>query len=232
MKNTFLGALAVFSGLTGQATAQSADTDWSGFYGGVNLAYNYGAVDWIDQNGGWFSFIPGTAFSQDYDGVSGGIQLGHNWQSGSMVYGVELGVNSLGLEETVTSPRFPGSDTWSTSIDNMAALMGRLGQANGNWLTYLEAGLAAGQVGLENVGRVFCAPLNCVFSGDELMIGAAIGIGFDYRVSARSSVGISLRHLDLGTATFSGTTINNGTAESYSVSGVADIVSLRWNMHF
>jgi outer membrane immunogenic protein len=209
--------------------------DWSGYYGGLNLSYGSGTVDWVDNNGGWFTFAVGAAYEQELQGTGGGFQLGRNWQSGNTVYGVELGYAHLGLEETATSPFFPASDTLSTSIDSVATLMGRVGFASGNWLPFIEVGLAAGQVGIENVDSVnfpCSAGSPCVFSADDWMTGFAVGLGVDYRISDNSSIGLSYRHVDLGDQTFNGTTSGILTAESYTTSATVDIVSLRWNYHF
>jgi outer membrane immunogenic protein len=70
-------ALTVAAGLTAGVSAASADgppsfgapwNTWSGLYGGVHV----GSADT-----GWD------------DGIIGGVQIGKNWQSGKIVYGIE-----------------------------------------------------------------------------------------------------------------------------------------------
>ena len=63
---------------------------WSGLYGGVHLGYADADFD---------------------DGVVGGVQLGYNWQSGAIVYGVEGDI----------------SLTSADSVDWLASARGRLG---------------------------------------------------------------------------------------------------------
>jgi hypothetical protein len=95
--------LTVLAGLGLSATAALADgmpgagpiypelpSIWSGLYGGVHLGY---------------------ANADHDDGVVGGVQLGYNWQSSAIVYGVEGDV----------------SLTSADSIDWLASARGRLG---------------------------------------------------------------------------------------------------------
>jgi outer membrane immunogenic protein len=96
-------ALAVAAGLTMGATGAAADgpgknagwpdtpwRSWSGMYGGVHV----GSIEaWWD------------------DGLVGGVQLGKNWQTGNIVYGIEGDLSLSGAD----------------SIDWTGSLRGRLG---------------------------------------------------------------------------------------------------------
>jgi outer membrane immunogenic protein len=94
-------ALAVVTGLAAGAPIAAADgpgkgfldtpwRSWSGLYGGVNV----GSIDaWWD------------------DGFIGGVQLGKNWQSGKIVYGIEGDLSLSGAD----------------SVDWVGTIRGRLG---------------------------------------------------------------------------------------------------------
>ncbi|MFZ1105729.1 MAG: outer membrane beta-barrel protein [Hyphomicrobiaceae bacterium] len=97
-------ALALAAGMTAGASMAAADgppgrdagwpnapwASWQGLYGGVHV----GSIDaWWD------------------DGFVGGVQLGRNWQSGAMVYGIEGDLSLSGAD----------------SIDWVGTVRGRLG---------------------------------------------------------------------------------------------------------
>jgi outer membrane immunogenic protein len=96
-------AFAVSAGVAAGASVAAADgpgkspdrlyvpTAWQGLYGGVHLGH--GEVGNFD------------------DGVLGGLQIGRNWQSGAVVYGIEGDVSFSGMEH----------------VDWMATVRGRLG---------------------------------------------------------------------------------------------------------
>lgn len=95
---------------------------WQGLYGGVNVGW------------GW---------SGDASGGVGGGQIGYNWQSNRLVYGVEADISAadIGTSETLA---VPGAvlDA-SASIDWIATVRGRLGVlVQPNLLVYGTAGLA------------------------------------------------------------------------------------------
>jgi outer membrane immunogenic protein len=110
-----LRALVVSAGLAGGATLAAADGPgggfpnipwtWTGFYAGVHV----GSADT-----GWD------------DGLIGGVQVGRNWQSGKIIYGLEGDVSL--------------SDT--DFIDWFATVRGRVGYLiSPNILAYGTAGL-------------------------------------------------------------------------------------------
>jgi outer membrane immunogenic protein len=112
-------ALTVSAVVVGGATLAAADGPgpgkraefpnvpwaWQGLYGGIHV---------------------GSADSWHDEGLVGGVQLGRNWQSGNIVYGIEGDVS------------FSGND----DIDWMATVRGRVGYLiSPNILVYGTAGL-------------------------------------------------------------------------------------------
>lgn len=88
---SFTSTAAVADGMLGAAPVyQELPPIWSGLYGGVHLGYADADYD---------------------DGVIGGVQLGYNWQSSAIVYGVESDI----------------SLTSADSVDWLASARGRLG---------------------------------------------------------------------------------------------------------
>jgi outer membrane immunogenic protein len=105
------------------APAAGAYYNWAGFYGGVNLGYQWGSVS-------------GTGTHPS--GLEGGLQGGYNWQSGQFVFGGETDINVTGADDTFAPYKF-SNPWWGT-------LRGRAGMAMNNILFYATGGLAYGSV--------------------------------------------------------------------------------------
>jgi outer membrane immunogenic protein len=146
-----------------------APSHWTGFYIGGNI----GAA-WSDSNvgntvctndptcyfGGTFPLnlapygsnvnAAGSGHLSDEAFIGGG-QIGYNWQTGLLVFGVEgdfdaMNTHAARTVDPLIGPSFPGyglnlSDTVSSNY--LATIRGRLGYAwGGNLLTYFTGGVA------------------------------------------------------------------------------------------
>jgi len=100
--------------------------NWTGFYAGLNLGYEWGKV---------------TDSSIDPSGVAGGGQIGYNWESGQFVFGVETDIQASAADDTFAPYKF--SNPW------FGTLRGRAGFAINNILLYGTAGLAYGDLKAE-----------------------------------------------------------------------------------
>jgi outer membrane immunogenic protein len=95
--------------------------NWTGFYAGLNLGYQWGSV---------------TNTGLSPSGIAGGIQAGYNWQSGSLVFGGETDLQLSGATDNVGAFKF--SNPW------FGTLRARGGYAISNILFYATGGLAYG----------------------------------------------------------------------------------------
>jgi outer membrane immunogenic protein len=169
MKRT-IAAIAVISALTG-TSALAADMafkappppapawSWTGFYAGVNLGGAWGTSK--------YTFLPGPAWSAggspsgaqlatdgaaslNMSSVSGGGQIGYNWQVNNIVFGPEADIQYTGLRRTRVFTQLgplptivtPYTFTESSRSDWMATVRGRLGVAAGRVLFYCTGGVA------------------------------------------------------------------------------------------
>lgn len=98
MNHTKLGLLVGTALTFGVGNANAAPYNWTGFYIGGNAGYSWGEADTdvaispiVGLAGSTSNVFPGDMFSQIVKpkGFIGGVQLGHNWQVGSWVYGWE-----------------------------------------------------------------------------------------------------------------------------------------------
>jgi opacity protein-like surface antigen len=163
--------------------------------------------------------IDGAPDRQATDGYAFGAQLGHRWQSGSLVVGAEL---------EATFPQVPDHDTRFPAIplpvpvfqlDQRVSgrVKGQVGFASGNVLGYATAGLDATQLRLETAQ--FICGATCSFTGQPVaerrnFVGYVIGLGAAVRLGERHSLGIEATRSDYG-RTFSG--LNNYDVTSHAV---------------
>lgn len=126
MKSLIIGA---FLGTTAISSAFAADMpvkarplapavyDWSGAYIGANVGVAWDrmrALDVTQPSGGFFTdLVPAGTEGFDFNkaGIAGGAQLGAQKQWGRFVLGLEATYTAADLEQTITSPYFPASDT-------------------------------------------------------------------------------------------------------------------------
>ena len=168
--------------------------DWTGGYVGLSFGAATGNAD-----------VPTTSFDYD-DGTSLGIFGGYNVQSGSLVYGGELGYSS------VSDVVYAGAGTGNEStFDSMLDLRGRLGYATGNALLYGALGYAWGDA--------------TIAGSDVSADGWTFGLGVDYLVSDAVFVGLdwTSRNLD-GTY--------EGAAETFDFDTSLNTLGLRVGMKF
>jgi high affinity Mn2+ porin len=136
--------------LAGMATADAADRSavlpalpsfvpdyaWTGWYGGVHLAYARGNAR---------TDLATPAADAPFGSLYGGVQLGYNYLLPSHVL--------LGVETDISFPNYIGADdvAWSgvsangnvtEQIDYIGGVRGRIGYAPSGWLVYATAGFA------------------------------------------------------------------------------------------
>jgi len=140
---------AAFFLVPGAALAQSS-YDWSGFYTGITVGqmFDTGEFD--------FSYDPGpeAEFESDPDSLTLseqalaiGLNVGHNWQSGSLVYGVELDAFATSLNAAgQVGNEDDGEVSAETSLHALLTARARVGVAVDRMLFYGTGGLAVGRV--------------------------------------------------------------------------------------
>ncbi|MGB9041175.1 MAG: outer membrane protein [Pseudolabrys sp.] len=97
--------------------------NWTGFYAGLNLGYEWGKV---------------TNSSINPSSIAGGGQIGYNWQIGQFVFGAEADIQASAADDTFAPYKF--SNPWFGTV------RGRAGYAINNVLLYGTLGLAYGNL--------------------------------------------------------------------------------------
>ncbi len=120
----------------------------------------------------------------------GGVHVGHNWQSGGRVFGLE------------------GDVSFADGLDYLASLRARLGYARGSLLVYLTGGVAfagfdAQDVAITMEGMNQEKGKNGSFTlsdNDDRRIGFVVGAGAEYKLRPNMSIGVEGLYYDFADA--------------------------------
>ena len=135
----------------------------------------------------------------DGDGVVGGGQIGYNWQSGRIVYGVEADIAASSISDSVSfcSPLEPGLCSHArSSLDWLATVRGRVGYLfNPNILAYATAGVAIASWSADiGVSLPDGSGIGTRFDGTDTDF--VIGLGIEGRISEAMSARIEFLSSD------------------------------------
>lgn len=182
---------------------------------------------------GWAGFYfqdkspaaPGTAPWNALDSASRGFaspnlvtppineNFGYNFQSGNLVFGLEGSLAAANFDGKFTSPYLPGTAAWTPNMNWLGTVTGRVGYSFGQWLPYVKGGFAAADVGSPLQG----APTGGFSQGTEVG-GWTGGIGLEYQISPKLSLGLEYLYTDLsaGIGGAPGGAALTGSPEVYS----------------
>jgi outer membrane immunogenic protein len=194
-----------------KAPAIAPVSNWGGLYVGGNLGYGWG-----DGNTD-FSFLPNpvefginnASLSTRSTGVTGGAQLGYNWQIGSVVTGLEADIQGSGIKGSARAT--PTSALTSLPVPNnvlsseqrlawFGTVRGRVGvTVTPELLLYGTGGLA--------YGRVDASANSQFLDGDEAQapagvsktkVGWTAGAGAEWMFARNWSAKLEYLYIDLG----------------------------------
>jgi outer membrane immunogenic protein len=221
---------------------------WTGFYLGINAGYGFSADEQSVLNVETIQTAPifingaGLFGTLDPAGAFGGVQIGHNFQVGSWVWGIEADLQGgdISDESRGTVNNFlPGLNaTLDTKLQVgwFGTLRGRLGFAAGQTLIYGTGGFAYGSVKhsmrfVDNFG----------FTGQDTSsdarVGYTVGGGIEHAFSCCWSLKVEYQYINLGDEDYKAPllfTAGGGAATAFRENTVADIdfhtirVGLNW----
>jgi outer membrane immunogenic protein len=228
-------ATALVVGIIGHAAAADVAEEvvivdegfnWSGVYVGAHAGYGWGDVD-ASYDDPFDLFPPGQG-EADYtaDGGLLGVQAGYNWQVSSLVLGVEADVSYLNLDETVDAGFDEGTygvNTYSTEIDWLATVRGRVGYAMNRTLLFATAGAAFADVRHIYAQESFSYRAEV----DETAAGYVLGAGIEHAFTDNVSVQLQYQFVDFGDET-----IDYGDTTSTNFDIQLHLLKLGINYHF
>jgi outer membrane protein OmpA-like peptidoglycan-associated protein len=255
---TGAAAAAVLLAVMAPAGAQSPPmgyVNWGGPYVGLNVGGEWSklgsSVSVAPTPAGTLpgsAAIPGSSIS--FGGgaganVTGGGQVGYNWQFNNLVVGVEgdirgggpshsttLGALPAGTANFVTGDSFRASSSWNASV------RGRIGYAWDPVLIYATGGVAFADASIK-ANFVPTTAGGLAFPGSSgsassTLIGPTVGGGLEYAVTPNISVGGEYRYTDYGSKTYNlgqlaTVGVGPATAPTFATEPVSGKVSMRDN---
>jgi outer membrane immunogenic protein len=150
--------------------------DWSGFYIGGHIGY--GSAKFASE-------ISQPGEDKRAKGAVGGLQLGYNYQSGKIVWGVEADISGASLNTNISDNQF--------STDALGSIRGRLGLAFDRVLVYATGGWAYTH------GKVFSSANGTThYSKSKPVVGAGIEWAATNNLTYRIEVLDYLKSTDIG----------------------------------
>ena len=177
--------------------------NWTGFYAGLNLGGSWGS-----QDNALVSTAGATlASNSDHvDGIIGGGQIGYNWQTNQIVFGIEADFQGSGQKADgsfsfspvgffAAAPPTVTMD-YSDKLEWFGTVRGRLGYAFDRWLPYLTGGWAYGH-GVLN-GSTAVGATSFSFSADKDYSGWTVGGGLEWAFDNHWSARAEYLYIDFG----------------------------------
>ena len=190
------------------APSQQQDRDWTGFYLRTAPGAGSGSASWMNPETARGFASPGAVTQPVNE------NFGYNFQSGNFVFGLEGSLAAANFDGRFTSPVFPQTGNWSPNMSWLGTVTGRVGYSFGQWLPYVKAGFATAEVGSPMQGSGVGN-----FSQTSPERGWTAGVGLEYQLSPKWSLGLEYLYTDLGDSsapnTLGGAPIT-GSPEVYS----------------
>ncbi|KQY97928.1 hypothetical protein ASD45_18215 [Pseudolabrys sp. Root1462] len=174
---------------------------WSGFYLGGNVGGGWAkASSEFSTTGPVF----GTA-NNPMSGVTGGVTLGYNWQSGPFVFGGETdfqysGINgSLSTSCPAATCLVPVSASYDQKVHWFGTVRGRAGYAQDGWLIYATGGYAYAR--LETTATASAGGASASLSQNDNRNGWTVGGGIEVALTSHWSAKAEYLYMNFGSHT-------------------------------
>lgn len=205
---------------------------WAGTYFGANVGYGWASdptsltdTTTITSSTTHDATVPNPIFvanptivtvasgsgNANATGWLGGIQLGHNWQSGTYVFGLEADVQASGQRgsvticDTVGCPVGTGIANATVKLPWFATFRGRLGFTPANrWLLYVTGGLAVAETDVDGSGGPVGGAATIVASNHPVRAGYTVGGGVETAFADNWSLKLEYLFMDYGNVGASG----------------------------
>ena len=157
---------------------QSSDQQWDGFFMGATLGYGFGDVSATGPSGN---------FNTDPEGIFGSVYVGHDWQFGNFILGLEgeWGLGDISGDDTVLATSV------STDLNWMAAVRARAGVLLGPaLLVYATGGYAWADMDFQSRGAT-------IYDVSENLSGYQVGGGAEFHIAPSWALRLDYIYTDL-----------------------------------
>lgn len=222
-----------------------ATFDWTGPYVGFYGGYGFGlsaatSAGPLVGAGGFDENAFGLTLPVDTRGLFGGVTVGYNYQSGTMVFGVEGAGGYLNLSgATAFTSGLPGGDGNGTLDDDAGTanygwygtLAARLGVAIDRTMVFATAGGIVTQYGATYGDLTGAAP-GTLTAGDTTMLGGpqigyVLGGGAEFAFDTNWTAKLEYNYFNLG-----GATTGNDDGDTFTHRNSAHLVRFGLNYLF
>lgn len=215
---------------------------WAGFYGGLN-------VGMISARSSLGAFLPTSAaapiqnhcwlndcnFSdtQTASGILGGLQLGYNFQSGKIVYGLEVDYGLANAKKSSTGTNGAFTAQAETGVDAIGTARLRLGYAfDNNLMAYATGGLAYAKVRDRfQAAHTTSATSYSWTDNAGWRTGYAIGGGLEYMFARNWSLKGEALYYNLGSRSVESTGAGYSHGLTDKMTGVIARIGLNYLFH-
>lgn len=158
---------------------------WAGFYLRNNSGSGPGGTSWtLPSPANGFSAAAAPSMNETF---------GYNFQSGNLVFGLEGSMAAANFDGRFTSPYLPAIGAWTPNMNWLGTVTGRVGYSFGQWLPYVKGGFAAAEV----TSPAQAAQVGGFTQGNQLG-GWTAGVGVEYQITPKWSLGLEYLYTDLG----------------------------------
>lgn len=165
--------------------AQPQKPEWAGFYLRNNSGTGGDGSSWaMPGPSRGFSGTPAPSVNETF---------GYNFQSRNFVFGLEGSLAAANFDGRFTSPYLPAVGAWTPNMNWLGTVTGRLGYSFGQWLPYVKGGFAATDV----ASPAQAAQIGGFSQGNQLS-GWTAGLGVEYQITPKWSLGLEYLYTDLG----------------------------------
>ena len=215
----FTSILTIAAGATIAQSASAADLppmptkapaavvvvqNWSGCYIGGHAGGGWARDKWTNtaKEALFGDLNPGDNFSQTASGFVGGGQIGCNYQTGALVFGVEGTFTGSTIKRDLTNTVFGNGldDVFTHKVRAIGTATGRLGYAAGPWMPYVKGGYAAADVSF-SVSDTVGANVGAA-SASKWHHGWVVGGGLEYMITRNWIVGAEYNYISLQTKSY------------------------------
>jgi outer membrane immunogenic protein len=175
---------------------------WAGFYIGVHagVAWNHAAFAEVGDGGGNVNRAPiGQEFwKPNKAGFAGGGQIGYNFQSGNVVYGLEADFSGVSNKASaiINPPVTFTPVTATTQLSWMATVRGRLGVTFSPTLLYVTGGLAVAR--FKDTWGAVAFPFPPEYDSSKTRAGWTVGGGVEHMFARNWTAKIEALYADFG----------------------------------
>jgi len=185
--------------------------NWAGCYIGGHAGAGWVKSGWTNtaSTAAFGDMAPGDSLGQTNSGFVGGGQLGCNYQVNQWVFGIEGTFSGTSITGDLTDQTFGTlDDVFTTKINSIATVTGRIGYAFNNWLPYIKGGYAGADVKFSVSDTVGINQ----GSGSQTNWhnGWTLGGGLEYGLTPNWIVGIEYDYIYLNTKSYNVTGASAG----------------------